>query len=112
MYTAGPSGWLRPALKPRFRHRIARKLLGDGSVWILVTRIIEQQLQPVLEPAWFPKPLPSCDAYLPVTGLFRVPWIYGFSSHHPVPASKSNVRDRIPNRLPFSIAMYGGRTLR
>ena len=51
--------------------RIARKLLGDGSVWILVTSGIIEQLNPRLEPAWFPSLLPVV-MHSPVTGLFRV----------------------------------------
>ena len=47
----------------------------------------------------------------PVTGLFMVlPWI-GLPSHHPSPLPRATYDCDIPNRLPFSIAMYGGRTL-
>ncbi|VCZ14618.1 hypothetical protein BANRA_05316 [Escherichia coli] len=67
--------------------------------------IIEQQLNQSSEPAWFPSLCPVV-MHSPVTGLFRVLWI-GFFFPPSVPASKSNVRLGIPNRLSIHIAMYG-----
>ena len=60
-------------------------------------RIIEQQLNQELEPAWFPSLCPVV-MHSPVTGLFRV-LLDRFLLPPSVPASKSNVRLGIPNRL-------------
>ncbi len=85
-------------LKPRFlvasdRSQVARRRvrldLGDLG-------IIEQQLNQS-EPAWFPSLCPVV-MHSPVTGLFRV-LLIGFFFPPSVPASKSNVRLGIPNRL-------------
>ena len=75
MYTAGPSGWLRYlASQTPLSRSIGSltELLGDGSVWILVTSgIIEQQLNQssnqLGSQAFCPVVMHS-----PVTGLFRV----------------------------------------
>ena len=66
MYTAGPSGVVTvPCLSsPTFsQHRIARKLLGDGSVWILVTSGSLNSNSTRARTSLVPKPLPSCDAF-------------------------------------------------
>ncbi len=85
-------------LKPRFlvasdRSQVARRRvrldLGDLG-------IIEQQLNQSSNQLGS-KPLPVV-MHSPVTGLFRVLWI-GFFFPPSVPASKSNVRLGIPNRL-------------
>ena len=83
---AGPSGAVTvPCLsKPCFLvARIARKLLGDGSVWILVTSGSLNSNSTRVEPAWFPSLCPVV-MHSPVTGLFRVPGSVS-SSHHPSP---------------------------
>ena len=59
--------------------------------------IIEQQLNQSSEPAWFPSLCPVV-MHSPVTGLFRV-LLDRFLLPPSVPASKSNVRLGIPNRL-------------
>ena len=94
-------------LKPRFLVASDRsKLLGDGSVWILVTSGSLNSNSTRARTSLVPKPLPSC-VHSPVTGLFpRTPGSVS-SSHHPVPASKSNVRLGIPNRLSIQRTMYG-----
>ena len=82
---------------PLSQHRIARKLLGDGSVWILVTSGSLKQLNPELEPAWFPSLCPVV-MHSPVKAVYSAySWI-GFFFHHR-PRFQSNVRLGIPNRL-------------
>ena len=93
-------------LNPAFcGHRIARKLLGDGSVWILVTSDHWNATQPT-RTSLVPKPLPSCDAF---ASDWSIPPYSGIGFFFPpsVPASKSNVRRAYPIGSPFSIAMYG-----
>ena len=85
-------------LKPRFlvasdRSQVARRRV---RLDLVTSGIIEQQLNQSsnqLGSQAFAQLMHS-----PVTGLFRVPWI-GFFFPPSVPASKSNVRLGIPNRL-------------
>ena len=95
-------------LKPRFlvasdRSQVARRRvrldLGDLG-------IIEQQLNPELEPAWFPSLCPV-GMHSPVTGLIpRTPGSVS-SSHHPSPLPRATYDWAYPIGSPFSIAMYG-----
>ena len=80
--------------------------LGDGSVWILVTRIIEQQPQPEFRTSLVPKPLPSCDAFASDWSIPRTPGSVS-SSHHPSPLPRATYDWAYPIGSPFSIAMYG-----
>ena len=94
-------GWLRYLASlqtPLSQHRIARKLLGDGSVWILVTSGSLNSNSTSARTSLVPKPLPSCDAFASDHSIPRTPRI-GFFFPPSVPASKSNVRLGIPNRL-------------
>ena len=68
--------------------------------------IIEQQLNPELEPAWFPSLCPVV-MHSPVTGLFRVLPGSVSSSHHPSPLPRATYDWAYPIGSPFSIAMYG-----
>ena len=76
---------------------IDRSQVARRRVRILVTSGSLNSNSTSVEPAWFPSLCPVV-MHSPVTGLFRVPWI-GFFFPPSVPASKSNVRLGIPNRL-------------
>ena len=91
MYTAGPSGFTVPAAlwgrKPAFSSAIGcGKLLGDGSVWILVRplRIIEQQLPGSVSIEQF-RPTLWPGAYIRDEDSWKVIRTPGSvsSSHHP-----------------------------
>ena len=101
-------GWLRYlALKPRFLvDRIARKLLGDGSVWILVTSGSLNSNSTSARTSLVPKPLPSCDAFASDWSIPRTPRSVS-SSHHPSPLPRATYDWAYPIGSPFSIAMYG-----
>ena len=58
-----------------------------------------------------PKPLPSCDAFASDWSIPRTPGSVS-SSHHPSPLPRATYDWAYPIGSPFSIAMYGGRTLR
>ena len=100
-------GWLRYlALKPRFLvASIARKLLGDGSVWILVTSGSLNSNSTSARTSLVPKPLPSCDAFASDWSIPRTRSVS--SSHHPSPLPRATYDWAYPIGSPFSIAMYG-----
>ena len=74
MYTAGPSGVVTvPCLSNLGFRSIGSlgKLLGDGSVWILVTSGSLNSNSTSARTSLVPKPCPVV-MHSPVTGLFRV----------------------------------------
>ena len=95
-------GWLRYlASQTRFlvasdRSQVARR----RSVWILVTGIIEQQLNQSSNQLVLPCPVVM---HSPVTGLFRV-LLIGFFFHHPSPLQEQRTTGHRPIGSPFSIA--------
>ena len=98
-------GWLRYlASQTPLVASDRRKLLGDGSVWILVTSGSLNSNSTRARTSLVPKPLPSCE-YPPVTGLFRNP--RSVSSSHIRPRFQRATYDwAYPIGSPFSIA-YG-----
>ena len=106
--TAGPSGWLRYlASQTPLSRSIGSlaKLLGDGSVWILVTSGIIEQLSPELEPTWFPSLCPSYDKFASDWSIPRTPGSVLLPTIRP--ASKPTYDWSMPNRLSIQRTMYG-----
>ena len=99
-YTAGPSGVVTvPCLSNPARSRIARKLLGDGSVWILVTSgSLNRSNSTRNRTSLVPKPLPGCDAFASDWSIPRTPGSVS-SSHHPSPLPRATYDWAYSNRL-------------
>ena len=99
-------------LKPRFlvasdRSQVARRRvrLDLGDLGSLNSNSTSARTSLV------PKPLPSCDAFASDWSIPRTPGSVS-SSHHPSPLPRATYDWAYPIGSPFSIAMYGGWTLR